>query len=50
MNGNFESQDGKPIQKLIKSGSQVLGKARQRPKMTRSQMLKDLNDKKEKMS
>lgn len=35
---------------MIKSGSQVLGKARQRPKMTRSQMLKDLNEKKDKMS
>lgn len=46
-----EHEEGKnPIKQMIKSGSQVLGKARQRPKMTRSQMLKDLNDKKEKMS
>lgn len=35
---------------MIKSGSQVLGKARQRPQMTRSQMLKNLNSKNDKIS
>jgi hypothetical protein len=35
---------------MIKSGSQVLGKARQRPQMTRSQMLKNLNQKNDKIS
>ena len=46
----FNNSSEKEDKKLIKSGSQVLGKARQRPKMTRGQMLKDLNDKKDKMS
>ena len=45
-----EGPDCRSIQKLIKNGSQVLGKARQRPKVTRGQMLKDLNEKKDKMS
>lgn len=45
------SQEGdKPIQKMIKSGSQVLGKCRQRPNITRTQFVKDLNDKMEKNS
>lgn len=35
---------------MKKNNSQMFGKARQRPKVTRGQMLKDLNDKKDKMS
>lgn len=42
--------DGKPIQKMIKSGSQVLGKCRSRLNISRKEMLKQLNDKKDKMS
>lgn len=38
----------KPIQKLIKSGSGVLGKPRSR--LTRKEMLQQLNEKKAKMS
>ena len=35
----------KPIQKLIKSGSQVLGKQRSRPNLTRKEILKQMTDK-----
>lgn len=35
---------------MIKSGSQVLGKCRSRFNLSRREMLKQLNDKKEKMS
>lgn len=45
-----QGPDGKPIQKMIKSGSQVLGKTRPRLNITRKEMLKQLNDKGEKMS
>ena len=41
---------GKPIQKMIKSGSQVLGKCRSRLNISRKEMLKQLNEKKDKMS
>mmetsp|Transcript_14372 Transcript_14372/g.24472 ORF Transcript_14372/g.24472 Transcript_14372/m.24472 type:complete len:293 (-) Transcript_14372:35-913(-) len=40
----------KPIQKMIKSGSQVLGKVRPRQNFSRKEMLRQLNDKKDKMS
>lgn len=54
-NGNlqhaFQSQDpNKPIQKMIKSGSQVLGKCRSRLNLSRKEMLKKLNDKNNKIS
>lgn len=45
----FSSND-EAAKLLKKNNSQVFGKARQRPKVTRGQMLKDLNDKKDKMS
>ena len=35
---------------MIKSGSQVLGKGRQRPQVTRGQLLKGLHDNEEKIS
>ena len=35
-----QTQDGKPIQKLIKSGSQVLGKQRSRLNLTKKELLK----------
>lgn len=35
---------------MIKSGSQVLGKARPRVNMSRREMMKQLNDQKEQMS
>ena len=38
-------ETGKPIQKLIKSGSQVLGKQRSRPNLTRKEILKQMTDK-----
>lgn len=47
----FHSQDpNKPIQKMIKSGSQVLGKCRSRLNLSRKEMLKKLNDKNDKIS
>ena len=47
----FQSQDpNKPIQKMIKSGSQVLGKCRSRLNLSRKEMLKKLNDKNDKIS
>ena len=42
--------EGKPIQKMIKSGSQVLGKCRSRIKLQRKEMNKILNDKKDQIS
>jgi len=42
--------DGKPIQKMIKSGSQVLGKCRSRINLQRKEMNKILNDKKDQIS
>ena len=48
---SFQSQDpNKPIQKMIKSGSQVLGKCRSRLNLSRKEMLKKLNDKNDKIS
>ena len=38
-----------PGKQMQKSGSQVLGKARQRPHQTREQFLKDLNTKNQKI-
>lgn len=42
-----DDEPNKPIQKMIKSGSQVLGKARPRVNMSRREMMKQLNDQKE---
>jgi hypothetical protein len=44
------STNDETTKQFKKNNSQVFGKARQRPKVTRGQMLKDLNDKKDKMS
>ena len=48
--GSTDDEPNKPIQKMIKSGSQVLGKARPRVNMSRKEMMKQLNDQKEQMS
>ena len=45
-----DDEPNKPIQKMIKSGSQVLGKPRPRVNMSRREMVKHLNDQKEQMS
>ena len=48
--GSTDDEPNKPIQKMIKSGSQVLGKPRPRVNMSRREMLTRLNDQKEQMS
>lgn len=45
-----EEEPNKPIAKLIKSGSQVLGKHRVRPNMSRREMLQHLNANRTEMS
>lgn len=47
---NGEEEPNKPIAKLIKSGSQVLGKFRTRVNMSKREMLQQLNEKKAQMS